>query len=100
MYFAHPVDFFALPILKKSMNLSGMVSLWYSPGVDSYSRHFGPINNNSKMSSTNAKFILICKLQTLNDRGEDSSVQYRNCKKHCFLAAAAILLFIGKITIT
>ena len=27
-YFAHPIDFFALPILK-NMNLSGMVSLWY-----------------------------------------------------------------------
>ena len=47
---------------------------------------------------TNAKFIVICKLQTLNNGGEDS-VQYRNCKKHCFLAAA-ILLFIGKIIIT
>ena len=34
MYFAHPIDFFALPILKKKTkqnktNLSGMVSLWY-----------------------------------------------------------------------
>ena len=48
---------------------------------------------------TNAKFIVICKPQNLNDGGEDSSVQYRNCKKHCFLAAA-ILLFIGKIIIT
>ena len=47
---------------------------------------------------TNAKFIVICKLRTLNDGGEDS-VQYRNRKKHCFLAAA-ILLFIGKIIIT
>ena len=29
MYFAHPIDFFALPILKKKKtNLSGMVSLW------------------------------------------------------------------------
>ena len=29
-YFAHPIDLFALPILKKkNMNLSGMVSLWY-----------------------------------------------------------------------
>ena len=27
-YFAHPINFFALPILK-STNLSGMVSLWY-----------------------------------------------------------------------
>ena len=30
MYFAHPIDFFALPILKKkNTNLSGMVFLWY-----------------------------------------------------------------------
>ena len=32
MYFAHPIDFFALPILEekkeKKKNLSGMVSLW------------------------------------------------------------------------
>ena len=28
-YFAHPIDFFALPILKKNTNLSGTVSLWY-----------------------------------------------------------------------
>ena len=47
---------------------------------------------------TNAKFIVICKPRTLNGGGEDS-VQYRNRKKHCFLAAA-ILLFIGKIIIT
>ena len=31
--------------------------------------------------------------------GEDS-VQYRKRKKHCFLIAADILLFIGKIIIT
>ena len=28
-YFAHPIDFFALPILKKNTKLSGMISLWY-----------------------------------------------------------------------
>ena len=28
-YFAHSIDFFALPILKKNTNLSGTVSLWY-----------------------------------------------------------------------
>ena len=44
---------------------------------------------------TNAKFIVICKPGTLNEGGEDS-VQYRNRKKCCFLAAA-ILLFIGTI---
>ena len=27
-YFAHTIDFFALPIVKKNTNLSGMVSLW------------------------------------------------------------------------
>ena len=29
-YFAHPIDFTALPILKKNTNLSGTVSLWYA----------------------------------------------------------------------
>ena len=47
---------------------------------------------------TYAKFIVIYKLRTLNDRVDDS-VQYRNRKKHCFLTAA-ILLLIGKIIIT
>ena len=28
-YFAHPIDFFAIPILKKKTNLSDTVSLWY-----------------------------------------------------------------------
>ena len=28
-FFAHPIDFFALPILKKNTNLSDTVSLWY-----------------------------------------------------------------------
>ena len=28
-YFAHPIDFFTLPILEKNTNLSGTVSLWY-----------------------------------------------------------------------
>ena len=44
---------------------------------------------------TNAKFIVICKPWTLNDGGEDS-VQYRNRKKkHCFLAAAILLLSVN-----
>ena len=47
---------------------------------------------------TNAIFIVICKPRTLNDGGEES-VEYRNRKKHRFLAAV-ILLFIGKIIIT
>ena len=83
-----------------------------SPGVDSYSRHFGTTtkyqNGEQNLrwnvyywycTYTNAKFIVICKPRTLNDGGEDS-VKYRNRKlKHRFLAAA-ILLFIGKIIIT
>ena len=28
MYFAHPIDFFALQIWKKNTNLPGMISLW------------------------------------------------------------------------
>ena len=28
-YFAHPIDFFAFPILQKNTNLSDTVSLWY-----------------------------------------------------------------------
>ena len=96
---------------KKNMNLSGMVSLWY----ESWSWFlFAPFWNNQKITKwwakfklecllpicvyTNAKFIVICKPRTLNGRGEDS-VQYKNRKKHCFLAAT-ILLFIGKIIIT
>ena len=39
---------------------------------------------------TNAKFIVICKPRTLNDRGKDS-VKYKNRKKYCFLVAASLL---------
>ena len=45
MYFAHPIDFFALPILKKKVRI---YQVWFLfgviPGVDSYSRHFGTFN--------------------------------------------------------
>ena len=52
MYFAHPINFFALPILKeknKQTNKQTRISqVWFLfgviPGVDSYSRHFGIIN--------------------------------------------------------
>ena len=44
MYSAHPIDFFALPILKKI----GIYQVWFLfgviPGVDSYSRRFGTIS--------------------------------------------------------
>ena len=52
MYFAHPVDFFALPILKKKIRLY-QVQFLYSviPGVDSYSRHFGTIKKNNTIMS-------------------------------------------------
>ena len=43
-YFAHPIDFFATPILKKIQ----IYQVWFLfgsfSGVDSYSRHFGTIN--------------------------------------------------------
>ena len=45
VYFAHPIDFFALTILKKKIRI---YQVWFLfgmiPGVDSYSRHFGTIN--------------------------------------------------------
>ena len=45
MYFAHPIDFFALPILNKKIRI---YDVWFLfgviPGVDSYLRHFGTIN--------------------------------------------------------
>ena len=51
MYFAHPIDFFALPILKKKTkqtNKKRVFQVWFlfgmSLGVDSFSRHFGTIN--------------------------------------------------------
>ena len=43
-YFAHPIDFFALPILKKIQNYQVWFLFGMSPGVDSYSRHFGTVN--------------------------------------------------------
>ena len=43
--FCSPYDFFALPILKKKIRI---YQVWFLfgviPGVDSYSRHFGTIN--------------------------------------------------------
>ena len=107
MYFAHPIDFFCLTNFEKNMNLSGTVSLWYKSWCWFL---FVPFWNNQWITKwwakfkleclllicvyTNSKFIVICKPRTLNDGGLDS-VQYRNRKKHCFLAAA-ILLFISK----
>ena len=44
MYFAHPVDFFALPILKKIRIYQVWFLFGLIPGVDFYSRHFGTIN--------------------------------------------------------
>ena len=45
MYFAHPIDLFALPILKKKIRI---YQVWFLfgmiPSVDSYLRHFGTIN--------------------------------------------------------
>ena len=43
-YFAHPIEFFALSILKKIRIYQVRFLFGMSPGVDSYSRHFGTIN--------------------------------------------------------
>ena len=43
-YFAHPIDFFVLPILKKIRIYQIRFLFGMSSGVDSYSRHFGTIN--------------------------------------------------------
>ena len=43
-YFAHPIDFFALPILKKKRIYQVRFLFGMSPGVDSYSRYFGTTN--------------------------------------------------------
>ena len=43
-YFAHPIDFFALPILKKIRIYQVRFFFGMSPCVDSSSRHFGTIN--------------------------------------------------------
>ena len=44
MYFAYPIDFFALPILKKIQIYQVWFLFGMIPGVDSYSCHFGTIN--------------------------------------------------------
>ena len=44
MYFAYPIDFFALPILKKNTNYQVWFLFGMIPGVDSYLHHFGTIN--------------------------------------------------------
>ena len=43
-YFAHPIDFFALPILKNIRMYQVRFLFGMSPSVDSYLRHFGTIN--------------------------------------------------------
>ena len=44
MYFAHPIDFFALPISKKIRIYQVWFLFGMSPGFDSYSFHFWAIN--------------------------------------------------------
>ena len=47
MYFAHPIDFFCLTNFEKKKKKKRIYQVWFlfgmSPGVDSYSRHFGTI---------------------------------------------------------
>ena len=44
MYFAHPIDFFAFPILQKLQIYHACFLSGVTRGVDSYSRHFEEIN--------------------------------------------------------
>ena len=44
MYFAHPIDFFCLTNFEKMRIYQVWFLFGMSPGVDSYSRHFGTIN--------------------------------------------------------
>ena len=45
MYFAHPIDFFTNTNFEKKIQIYQVRSLFgMSPGVDSYSCHFGTIN--------------------------------------------------------
>ena len=44
IYFAHPIDIFSLPILKKIRIYQVWFLFGMRPGVDSYSHHFGTIN--------------------------------------------------------
>ena len=44
MYFAHPFDFFCLTNFEKIQIYQVRFFFGVSPGVDSYSRHFGTIN--------------------------------------------------------
>ena len=50
MYFAHPIDFFALSILKKIRIYQVLFLLGVIPGVDSYSRHLEQSINNKMVS--------------------------------------------------
>ena len=43
-YFAHRIDLFALPILRKLRIYHVWFPFGVTPGVDSLSRHFGAIN--------------------------------------------------------
>ena len=44
MYFAHTIDFFALPILNKIRIYQVWFLFGVIPGVDSFLHHFGTIN--------------------------------------------------------
>ena len=87
MYFAHPIDFFTLPILKKLCIYQVWFLFGMIPGVDSYSRQFGTINkeqNGEQNLSWNVYYwyvftlmpnLVICKPQTEWRRWRLSSVQ-------------------------
>ena len=113
MYFAHPIDFLPYPVInfekKYEFIRYGFSLVWVLVLILIRAILEQSVNNKMRAEFkleclllicvyTNAKLIVICKPRILNDGGEDS-VQYRNRKKHCFLALA-ILRLIGKIIIT
>ena len=69
MYFAHPIGFFfALQILKEIRIYQAWFLFGMSPGVDSYSRHFGTINkeqNCEKNLSWNVYWYVFTLMQNL-----------------------------------
>ena len=48
-YFAHPIDFFALPMLQKIRINHVWFLFGVTPGVDSFSRHFGALNKQQNL---------------------------------------------------
>ena len=63
MYFAHPIDSFALPNLQQLPICHVWFLFGVNPGIDSFSRHFGAINNKMYVGmSTSDVHLHECKI--------------------------------------